>query len=167
MPDFFPLWSGAPDGVLEYKGRQLRIAHWIDVAKGDRLHVIIEGFTDRPVQGVRLTLEDRRGGLEIVGQQSRSFVLWTDTAPRHVECLVAKAKRGARLSLVNVWRDEEYGTTMQGLNAAAIDVQPQADGSTILQCSDGWGTEADFTDLVVRLIIEPASATGQPRQAAV
>ena len=155
MPDFRLLWSETPGGgLIEYQGRQLRLSYWLSVSKGDRLHLIFERQTARPVQGLALQLHDRRGELQIGGTRSRHMVLWTDTAPRHVECSVNKVKRGGQLSLMNVWRDEKYGTTMMGLNCAAMDVQVQADGSALLCCSDGWGMDPDFSDLVVRLSVE-------------
>jgi hypothetical protein len=119
------------------------------------------------VQGLGIKLADARGALEVAGTRARGIVLWTDTAPRDVECLVLKAKRGATLSLVNQWRDEKYGTTMYSLNAAAIDIQSQSDGSVRLLCSDGWGTEPDFEDLVVRLRVERAPSHNSHRSAAI
>jgi hypothetical protein len=167
MPDFRLLWSDMPGGgVIEYEGRQLRLSYWLSVLKGDRLHILFERQTARPVQGLALQLHDRRGELEIASKRSKHMVLWTDTAPRHVECSINKVKRGGQLSLMNVWRDEKYGTTMMGLNCAAMDVQLQPDGSVLLCCSDGWGMDPDFSDLVVRVIVEhDAAAGGSPRAA--
>jgi hypothetical protein len=167
MPDFGPLWNSAPGGTIEYEGRRLQRSYQLLVAQGDRLHFLFEEFVQRPVQGLGIRLDDRRGALEVAGTQARDLVLWTDTAARHVECVVRKAKPGAHLRLMNQWRDEKYGTTMLGLNAAAMEVLPQSDGSIILACSDGWGTEPNFSDLVMRLIIERAPQVGKPPVAAV
>jgi hypothetical protein len=155
MPDFRLLWRETPGGgLIEYEGRQLRLSYWLSVSKGDRLQLIFERHVARPVQGLALQLHDRVGELQIGSTRGKHMVLWTDTAPRHVECSVNKVKRGGQLSLMNVWRDEKYGTTMMGLNCAAMDVQVQPDGSALLCCSDGWGMEPDFSDLVVRLTIQ-------------
>jgi hypothetical protein len=156
MPDFGPLWGPPPDPTIEYEGRHLQLAYKLTVAKGDRVHFLFERFASRPVQGLGIKLWDSRGALDVASFRTRNFALWTDTAPRHVECLVVKAKAGAQLSVMNQWRDEKYGTTMLGLNAAAMEVRHEPDGSILLQCSDGWGLEANFNDLVVRLVVERA-----------
>ena len=62
MPDFGPLWANAADGVIEYQHRQLRGAHRLAVAPGDRLHIRFERYVARPVQGLGIKLEDARGG---------------------------------------------------------------------------------------------------------
>jgi hypothetical protein len=46
---------------------------------------------------------------------------------------------------------------MYGLNAAAMRVTQEAPGKWLLECSDGWGTDADFGDLVVRVVEESSS----------
>lgn len=116
MTDFTQLWSNAPDGVLEYEGRRLRRVWQLPVATGDRLHFMFEHSVARPVQGLGISLEDRRGSVQIGDVCGRKFALWTDTAPRYVECLIRKAKKGALVSLRNQWRD--YARAPPGLHRA-------------------------------------------------
>jgi len=87
------------------------------------------------------------------------FVVWTDTAPRHIEFTApVNARKPVELVLYNVWPDEKYGTMMYGLNAAATVVEQPRANEWILACSDGWGEEPDFRDLVVRLVHEHREA---------
>jgi hypothetical protein len=52
------------------------------------------------------------------------FVVWTDTAPRHIEFTApVNAREPVELVLYNVWRDEKYGTMMYGLNAAGTVIE--------------------------------------------
>ena len=94
------------------------------------------------------------------GECSLSCCLTNVAADKHFSDAASpqfNARKPVQLIIYNVWRDEKYGTTMYGLNAAAMVVQqPRADEWT-LACSDGWGVEPDFSDLVVRLVHERRS----------
>jgi hypothetical protein len=102
---------------------------------------------------------NRSHKLSIESGKHDIFVLWADTAPRHVEVVApARARKPVELVVYNVWRDEKYGTMMYAVNAAAMMIeQPHANEWT-LACSDGWGLEPDFGDLVVRLVLEHSHA---------
>ena len=162
VPDFTRSFANTTDGIVEYEGRMLRASYRVSVVPQTRLRITFQKCVRRPVQGLSIKLEDPRGALEIEGTRSRGFALWTDTAPHDVECVVLKARRNCQLSLHNTWRDEKYGTMMYHLNAAAMDVREQPDGSLLMCCSDGWGTEPSFEDLVVRLAIDLPSGAGRP-----
>src|SRR5687767_11630499 len=102
----------APDslGPVTYEGRELWLSYRLPVTTGDRVHILFERFTDRPRQGLRVTLKNRRHRVAINTQEGSGFTLWCDTAPRHVEVHVAKAgRRGDQLILMNAWQDEKYG----------------------------------------------------------
>jgi hypothetical protein len=155
MPDFTPAFVESKGAPIRYDGRTLHSSLKLQLSACDRLHVFFEHFVVRPIQGLIISSANRRHQLTVESSKHHSFVLWTDTAPTHIELTApANARKPVRLILYNVWRDEKYGTTMHGLNAAAMVVQqPRADEWT-LACSDGWGEEADFSDLVVRLVHE-------------
>jgi hypothetical protein len=134
----------------------LWLAHWFTLSPGSRFHVLFEHSRHTPRQGLRVSCRNRRHSLRINGQEANSFVLWTDTAPQHVEIEVPAGRDTRDISVVNVWVLPEYGTTMQGLNAACMAVSEVRAGEFLLECSDGYGLEEpDFRDLVARLILEP------------
>jgi hypothetical protein len=151
LADEFNRTDGKP---IVYDGRTLTMSFSLQVEQGDRVDVIFERFAPSPVQGLRLALKEKGGQLEIGKQRSTDFVLWTDTAPRHVQVLIAKGKRKGHLVLWNVWRDAKHGTTLYGVNNAAIEVAEQSATGAVLRCSDGW-LGPDFDDLVVRLGLLP------------
>jgi hypothetical protein len=141
-------------GPVTFEGRELWLSYRLPIATSDRVHFLFEQYRQRPLQGLQVSVENRRHELAINAQPGRRFILWTDTAPRHVEVEVIKAGRGGTLVLMNAWQDETYGTTMYGLNWCAMDVRADSDGSLLLDCSDGYGSEPSFGDLVVRVIHE-------------
>jgi hypothetical protein len=144
--DRFECTKGAP---IQHEGRELHTSLTLQVASGDTIAITFLHTTDRPVQGIGIKCE--KCEVSIAGTTSRSIGLWTDTAPRDVTIKVGKAKAGARLVLVNQWRDEKYGSTMYRLNNAAMEIVQQPDGSILARCSDGWG-EPNFNDLVFQAI---------------
>ena len=156
MPDFAAHWTEAPHDVIEYEGRKLRPHCVLAVSPGDSIEIRFERFTSRPVQGLGVALTGRRGALEVASTRARQLALWTDTAPHQVSCRVVGVAPGTTLKITNQWRDEKYGTTMYSLNAAAMEILHETDGSVLLRCSDGWGTDPSFDDLVVRLRHAPA-----------
>jgi hypothetical protein len=139
--------KGAP---IPYGSSVLHWTYWIAIHADDNIEIIFERFKELPVQGICIAAENAT--LNIVGSPSPKFVLWTDTAPRHVTVRVVHAGADARVSIFNVWRDEQHGSMMYRVNNAAMQIQPQDDGSVVLRCSDGYGVEhVDFDDLVIRL----------------
>jgi hypothetical protein len=145
-------------GPVAYEGRELWLSYRFPVVAGDRVHIFIERFSARPRQGLRVMLNNRRHRIRINPEEANQFILWCDTAPRHVEVDVTRSgRRGEELILMNAWQDEKYGTMLYGLNWAAMDVHREPDGSVMLRCSDGYGREPCFDDLIVRVIVEPVS----------
>lgn len=135
---------------ISYGGRTLRQSWGVPVTLGDTVLIRFERFVAKPVQGIGIAGLGKGTRLMLAAEEGKDFVLWTDTAPREVVVAIRKATPGSVVRIWNVWRDVKYGTTLYGLNAAAIDVHENADGSVLLQCSDGWGGP-DFNDLVVRV----------------
>ena len=156
MPDFTPAFKESKGAPIQYDGRTLHSSLQLQVSAGDRLDIFLERFVARPIQGLAISSVNKGHKLSIASSKHHSFVLWTDTAPSHIELTApVNVRKPVQLIIYNVWRDEKYGTTMYALNAAAMIVeQPRADEWTIA-CSDGWGVEPDFGDLVVRLVHVP------------
>jgi hypothetical protein len=149
MPaDFAAQFEKSSGKPIEFNGRVLYPRFSIDVIRGDRLEISFLRFTETPVQGLSLGSENRNLDLECGGTRGHSFALWTDSAPKHIAVDIIRPVRAAvQLDIRNIWRDEKYGSTMYGLNAAAIQVESQDNGEFVLRCSDGSG-EPDFNDLV-------------------
>lgn len=157
MPDFTPAFIESKGAPIQYGGRTLHSSFKLQVSAGDRVHVFFEHFAARPIQGLTIQAANRAHKLTIAPDKHYFFVLWTDTAPRHVEVAApAKARKPVELVLYNVWRDEKYGTMMYGVNAASMVIEQLRANEWTLACSDGWGEEPDFGDLVVRLVHEHA-----------
>jgi hypothetical protein len=147
-PDFRDRFIESKGQPIEYDGREVHISVRIPVRNGDALTLAFLQATPKPVQGLRIIAKNCQ--LESLGKLGKQFVIWRDTAPDRSEYFIRKAKTGAEVVLMNVWRDEKYGSTMHGLNNAGMQRSLEADGSVVLRCSDGWGPP-QFDDLIMLL----------------
>lgn len=155
MPDFAPLFAAAHPGPIEVDGERLHLSLRLQLAPASRLHIIFESSAERPVQGLCISATRPKHRLTALGVSARELVLWQDTAPFHVEVALPSARTEIPVVIWNVWRDEKFGTMMYGMRSAAMRLHEEAPGKWLLQCSDGWGPDADFSDLVARVIVEP------------
>lgn len=152
LQDEFDRVDGRP---IEYRGRTVCLSYWVKLTGRSRLTIRFLRAVVAPPQGLGLTAEACQ--LSVGRTSTRHMVLWRDTAPDTVHVEVTDTQPGARIGIMNQWRDEVYGTTLLGLNNAAMDVQPQLDGSLLMRCSDGCAGP-DFNDLVVECRVEPVGA---------
>lgn len=150
------LFKSAAGTSINVDGRQLHQNFSLQVSEDDLIVISFLRSSDRPVQG--LAINAQHCHIQVADTRARKIALWLDTAPERVELRVLKAKRGASLSIFNLWRDEKYGSTMYRLNNAAMQIDAQQDEVFLVRCSDGWG-EPDFNDLVFQLTHVRASAS--------
>ena len=150
-----PLFVASRGQPIDFDGQRLHPALHLEIAPGSRLHILFESSVSEPVQGLILSARRPKHRLTVDDTSARVLVLWRDTAPRHTEISLPKARQTIPVAIHNVWRDQKHGTTMYGVNAAAMRITVEGPGKWLLECSDGWGTEAHFEDLVARVIIEP------------
>ncbi len=160
MPDFQQQFLSSKGKPIHHGGHEVHLSVRIPVKKGDIVRLTFERAIRTPVQGLRMKAKDC--SLEAASAEGKQFVFWRDTAPDTVEVRVVKAKQGAEIVVMNVWRDETHGSTMQGMGFAGITCEAGADGTMVLGCSDGSGPP-DFADLVVAIRTGVAGATIQPK----
>ena len=150
-----PLFAASHGKPIEVDGQVLHLGLHISADPKSRLHILFESSALRPVQGLSVSAVRPQHRLKVGEVVARHLVLWRDTAPDHVEVELPSARQPVPIVIYNVWRDEKYGTTMYGVNAAAMRVTDDGPGKWLLECSDGSGTDANFRDLVARVVLEP------------
>jgi hypothetical protein len=158
MPDFQPSFVAAGGHPIAYQGRDLFLACRLELHTAVRIHLLLERAASDPVQGLRIRAANRRHILRVGDVGGHSLVFWTDTSPRHSEIALPATRTPLHLLVRNVWKFAEDGPMMMGINAAAMGIVEEAPGRWLLECSDGFGVEPHFDDLVARLVVEPPSA---------
>jgi hypothetical protein len=77
-----------------------------------------------------------------------------DTAPNVVDAECIQTVDGAELQISNRWRLPN-GREDEWPNNLGMTFEPTEDNGIILYCSDGYGDEPSFDDLVVRVDVLP------------
>lgn len=155
MKDFSPLFEASQGEPIVAEGTVLHRRYWLEVGEGDRLLLRFVSSTSEYIQGLRLMAE--RCQLSVENFKGKELVLWTDTAPEQVTVRVLKVTKGARVGLLNVWKDRQHQTMMYALTSSAMKVVHTTASEFKLLCSDGSGSP-DFTDLVVEVQHSMSSA---------
>jgi hypothetical protein len=130
----------------------------VQIEQGDRVRIEWLRAGSPRVQGLSLRLRmpgcsGRRGEgglLRVEDVEAPTIVLWMDTAPLVVEAECIDLKPGAELQVSNRWRLAD-GREDEWLNNFGIKIEPFNGSGAILHCSDGYGDDMSFEDLVVRV----------------
>lgn len=166
MVDFMQQFVASKCEPIEYMGHVLHCSHRIYVSSCDRVHLFFDRFREIPAQGLCIAGKKKHHKLEVNGHKQRQFVLWPDRVPKHVEVVAPKARKPLEICLYNVWweptvtlTDGMYaGGINYGMRPVAMEIEKHNDHSWELHCSDGSDFEADFQNLVVRVVHEPCGA---------
>jgi hypothetical protein len=157
LVDFTPLFESSADGTITYDGLVLHRRFTLGVAEGEVVGIRFLSFTTDYIQGLRVSAHNCQVSVErFTGTE---LVLWTDTAPERVKLVIVRARNGAALSLINVWKDRRHQTMLYALTSSAINVGRSETDAVVLRCSDGSG-EPEFDDLVVQVTREAVSRPG-------
>lgn len=109
-------------------------------------HLSLNASSPRPQA---LCMTAKGGTLQVEGQDASDLVLWTDTAPPHVEVHARPNRRRAMtIRFWNAWRDTR-GVMQFGVGNVGMVVARSSD-QIMLLCSDGFG-EVAFGDLRVEI----------------
>lgn len=157
MADLTTLFNNSGGAPVQFGGGKVQPGLWLPVSARERFRIEIRKFTKLPVQGLQLVARATRGKprdvrcqVEVAGKTGTDFVLWTDTAPHHIQILVREAPAGSQIGVWNVWRHPRHDTMLYGMNNAGVEVISESEDQWLLRCSDGVG-DANFDDLVFEL----------------
>lgn len=146
---------------VEVNGDLVHPMYRVQVQQGDRVRIEWLRATSPRVQGLSLRLRTpgvggRRGEggvLRAESAEAPTIVLWMDTAPPVVDADCVDLKPGAELQISNRWRLAD-GREDEWLNNFGIKIEPLNGSGAILHCSDGYGDDLNFEDLVVRVELD-------------
>jgi hypothetical protein len=149
---------------VEVRGELVHPMYRVAIAEGDRIRITWMRAESARVQGLSLRLRlpgitGRRGEgglLRVEDVEAPTIVLWMSTAPAVVDVQCVALKPGAELQISNRWRLAD-GREDEWLNNFGMRVEPRGRSSAVLHCSDGFGNDLTFNDLVVRVEVVTSS----------
>ena len=146
---------------VEVDGEFVHPMYRLQIQQGDRIRIEWVSAASPRVQGLSLRLRlpgvaGRRGEggvLRVEGADAPTIILWMDTAPPVVTAECVDLKPGAELQISNRWRLPD-GREDEWLNNFGIKIETLNGSGAILRCSDGYGDDLSFEDLVVRVELD-------------
>ncbi|BBI32302.1 hypothetical protein [Cohnella abietis] len=137
---------------LDINGKKIVMSHRIEVSKEQVLTIEFMDSEATCRQGIELSVDKRKGQVEINGELLTAPVLWGDTAPKTVAVKCFPKKATGQINIWNVW----YYTGQDRIDAwignAGMHVEQINDKTHILHCSNGIG-DFDLNDLSVKVTL--------------
>lgn len=134
---------------LNINGRKIVMSHQIDITQGQVLTIEFIKSATKYRQGIEISVDKRKGQVEINEEKYTAPVLWVDTAPNKVEVKCLPKKSNGQINIWNIWNYEGDGVDAW-IGNAGMHVEQVNDRLCILHCSLGIG-EFDLNDLIVKV----------------
>ncbi|MCG1021456.1 hypothetical protein [Sutcliffiella horikoshii] len=136
--------------ALNINGSQVVMSKRFEVKLGQDIKIEFISCRNEYRQGIELSLDKRKGYIEINSQRIKSPVFWQDSAPSSFIIKCFPHNQVGQLNLWNIW-DFDGGVEAWVGNAGII-VEQEDDNNFLFRCSNGIG-DIDFNDLVFRLTV--------------
>lgn len=147
------LLSDAKGGPIDYKGKSVEMSCKIPVTKAQEIKIELLHFKENYQQGFEVSIDQRKGHIEVNGEKLTNPVFWTNTAPRTFSFRCFPKKTEGIMNVWNVWKNVEYKENIDAwVGSAGLYVERIDDESIILHCSNGIG-DISFEDLVFKMKI--------------
>lgn len=136
---------------LNIDGNQVVMSHKVEVVKNQEVRIELISWKSEYRQGIEVSLDTRKGMVEVNGEKLSDPIFWTDSAPRCFAFKCHPRKAIGHLNILNIWqhRDSE-GRIDAWVGNAGIIIHQEEEGSFLFSCSNGIG-EVHFDDIVFRI----------------
>lgn len=143
--------SDAKGGPIDYQGSSVMMSYKIPINKGQDVFVEILKYNDTVEQGFEVSVDQRKGLVEVNDQKIKAPIFWTKTAPKTFSFKCFPQKITGVVNIWNVWRNIEYKDNVDAwIGHAGLYIVQDEDGSIVFHCSNGM-QQVDFEDLVFRV----------------
>ncbi|GLC31553.1 hypothetical protein [Clostridium omnivorum] len=141
----------AKGGPIDYHGKRVMMSYKIPVTTGQDVLVEILRYDNIFEQGIAISIDKRKGIVEVNSQKTNAPIFWTRTAPRTFSFKCFPSKTTGVLNIWNVWENTEYKDNIDAwIGNAGLYVDQEEDGAIVFHCSNGM-QQVDFENLVFRI----------------
>lgn len=138
---------------LNINGNLVVMSHRIDVTRGQEVKIEFISSKNDHRQGIEISLDKRKGYIEVNDQKLNSPVFWRDTAPSSFVFKCFPKKNVGQLNIWNIWQYTDQDERVDAwIGNAGIIVHQEDQGASLFRCSNGTG-DIDFDDLVFRVTV--------------
>lgn len=146
--------SDSKGGPIDFQGRSVMMSYKIPITKGQEVFVEIIKYNDTVEQGFEVSVDQRKGFVEVNGQKIKALIFWTKTAPRTLSLKCYSQKTAGVMNIWNVWKNSEYKDNVDAwIGHAGLYIEQDEDGTIVFHCSNGM-QQVDFEDLVFRIKVK-------------
>jgi len=143
--------ANAKGGPIDCQGKSVMMSYKIPVAKGQEVEIEFLQYNETYQQGFEVSIDQRKGFIEVNGQRLNAPVFWTNTAPKTFSFKCFPKKPEGLMNIWNVWQNIEYKENIDSwIGNAGLYVEQMEDGELIFHCSNGMD-QVNFEDLVFKM----------------
>ena len=137
-----------------YQGKNVILSHEIAIAKDQEIEIEILQNNTKYKQGFAISVDKRKGFIEVNGQKLNAPVFWANTAPKKFSFKCFPQKQEGIMNGWNIWNNPQYPESVDAwIGNAGIYVEQPNNENFILNCSSGIG-EVDFNDLTINILLK-------------
>jgi hypothetical protein len=147
LAELFIQKKGQP---LDINGKKIVMSHEIEVSKGEVLTIEFINSETNYRQGIEISVDNRKGQVDINGEQLTAPVLWVDSAPKTVAIKCLPKKATGQINIWNVWNYTGQDRIDAWIGNAGMYVEQVNEQICILHCSNGIG-DFNLNDMSVKV----------------
>lgn len=135
-------------------GNQIVMSHRVDVVKNQEATIEIISCNNEYRQGIELSIDKRKGFIEVNNQKLTAPVFWLDTAPKIFTFKCYPVKNMGKMNIWNIWQFSKQEDRVDAwIGNSGIQVKQEDEKTLVFHCSNGVG-DIDFNDLVFKLTLQ-------------
>jgi hypothetical protein len=152
LAEMFIQTNGEP---VVINGVQVVMSYRVEVKKGQEVKIDFISSKSSFRQGIEISLDKRKGFVEVNSQNLFTPVFWKDTAPSSFVIKCFPKKNEGQLNIWNIWQQHfnPEGRIDAWLGNSGINIEQLGTSSYQFRCSNGIG-EIDFEDLVFQVTLQ-------------
>jgi len=136
---------------IEFKGKSVVMSYKIPITRAQEVEIEILHFNGDLKQGFEVSIDQRKGYIDVNGQKVTAPLFWNDTAPTIFSFRCFPKKTKGIMNIWNVWKNFKYKENTDAWIGNAGMYVERIDVATItFHCSNGIG-DVNFEDLVFKM----------------
>lgn len=154
LPTLAEVLTKAKGCPIIYDGKNVVMSYSISVKKEQEVEVEFIHFDEMYQQGFEVSVDQRKGLVEVNAKKYISPVFWTNTAPKNFIFKCLTKKDNGIFNIWNVWKNIDFKNNIDSwIGNAGLYVEHIEKGIYVFHCSNGIN-KVNFNDLIFKVTIK-------------